>query len=286
MADNSFYYDGSLCMACRGCQVACKQWNKLEAEKTEFFAAPGGYQNPASLSPTTWTLMEFHEHACEEGGLKWLFRRQHCMHCTDAKCIQACPVQPVEEGGPKAMFRSEFGTVQVDLERCIGCGACAAACPYKVPHVSTEPRKSRKCTGCVDRVAEGKRPACVNTCCTSAMDYGPREQMVAKAQARAEALKAAGCKHVTVYGVEQQGGLRSLYVLPGPFDQYGIEVAQADMGAIEREAARAWAAWQAERQVPVRTAGGPGMAALAVGGLAAAGLAKLAARKAAIAEGD
>lgn len=286
MADNSFYYDGSLCMACRGCQVACKQWNSLAGEKTEFFAAPGGYQNPAALSPSTWTLMKFHELACDECGLKWFFRREHCMHCSDAKCIEACPVQPAEEGGPKAMFRSEYGTVKVDQERCIGCGACAAACPYKVPHVSAEPRKSRKCTGCVDRVAEGKLPSCANTCCTGALGYGPREEIVAKAQARAEALKAAGCKHVTVYGVEEQGGLHSIYVLPGPFEEYGITVAKADMGAIKRDAERAWAAWQAQRSVPVRTAGGPGVAVLAAGGVVAAGLVKLADRKRKIAEQD
>jgi formate dehydrogenase iron-sulfur subunit len=286
MADNSFYYDGSLCMACRGCQVACKQWNSLAGEKTEFFAAPGGYQNPAALSPSTWTLMKFHELACDECGLKWFFRREHCMHCSDAKCIEACPVQPAEEGGPKAMFRTEFGTVKVDAERCIGCGACAAACPYGVPHVDQETKKSRKCTGCVDRVAEGGQPACVNTCCTDALAYGPREAMVAKAQARVEALKAAGCKSVTLYGLEQQGGLRSLYVLPGPFEEYGIQVAHADMDAIQREAARAWAAWQAERGVEVRTAGGAGMAALAAGGLLVAGLNKLAERKARIARGE
>ncbi len=280
MADNSFYYDGSLCMACRGCQVACKQWNQLPAEKTEFFAAPGGYQNPAALSASTWTLIKFHELACDDCGVKWFFRRETCMHCTDAKCIEACPVQPAEEGGPKAMHRTEYGTVTVDAERCIGCGACAAACPYGVPHVDPEAKKSRKCTGCVDRVAEGLSPACVNTCCTDALDYGPRADMVAKAQAQAAALKKAGCKEVTVYGVEEHGGLHSIYVLPGPFAQYGIVEAKADMGTIRREAQRAWAAWQAQQPVPVRTAGGPGMAALAAGGLLAAGLSRLAERKA------
>ncbi len=286
MADNSFYYDGSLCMACRGCQVACKQWNKLEAETTAFFAAPGGYQNPADLSPSTWTLIRFHEHLDAGGDLKWLFRRQHCMHCSDARCIEACPVQPAEEGGPKAMHRSEYGTVVVDAERCIGCGACAAACPYGVPHVDAEAKRSRKCTGCVDRVAQGKQPACVNTCATGAMDYGPRGEMVNKAQARAEALTKAGCDQVAVYGIEEQGGLRSLYVLPGPIDVYGITTAKADMGAIRREAERAWAAWLGAQRVPVRSAGGPGLAAIAAGGLVAAGLAKLAARKRAIADGE
>jgi formate dehydrogenase iron-sulfur subunit len=283
MADNSFYYDGSLCMACRGCQVACKQWNALPAEKTEFFAAPGGYQNPAALSAHTWTLMKFHEVVLDGPGLKWFFRREHCMHCSDAKCVEVCPVQPEEEGGPKAMFHTEFGTVKVDSERCIGCGACVAACPYGVPQVDPETKKSSKCTGCVDRVAEGGQPACVNTCCTDALAYGPREAMVAKAEARAEALRAAGCKEVTIYGLEEQGGLHSLYVLPGPITEYGIEVAKADLGAIQREAALAWAAWQLDHGLERRSAGGPGVAVAAAGGLVALALGKLAARKAEIA---
>ncbi|MFH1469853.1 MAG: 4Fe-4S dicluster domain-containing protein [Pseudomonadota bacterium] len=283
MADNSFYYDGSLCTACRGCQVACKQWNGLAAEKTEFFAAPGGYQNPAALSPTTWTLMKFHEVEGGPHGIQWLFRRQHCMHCTDAKCIAVCPVAPLEEGGPKAMFRTEYGTVQVDPERCIGCGACAAACPYGVPHVDPEARKSRKCTGCVDRVAKGKQPACVNTCVTDALDYGPRDEMVKKAEARVAALKAAGCEHATLYGLTEQGGLHSLYVLPGAIEVYGIAVASVDLDAIRREADRAWAAWRLERDLPVQTASGAGLAAAAVGGLILGGLKRFAERKAEIA---
>lgn len=280
MADNSFYYDGSLCMACRGCQVACKQWNGLAAEETSFFAAAGGYQNPASLSASTWTLLRFHEVA-DGDGVQWLFRREHCMHCTEAKCIEACPVQP-----DKAMVRTEQGTVTVNEEACIGCGACAAACPYGVPHIDEADKKCRKCTGCVDRVASGQLPSCVSTCCTGAMGYGSREEVVAKAQARAEALKKAGCPDVTVYGVGEQGGLHSICVLPGPIEAYGIEVAEADMDRVRHEARRAWAAWKAQQPVPVRAAATPGLAAAAVGGLVAAGLNKLAQRKAEIASDD
>ncbi|MBM3318660.1 MAG: 4Fe-4S dicluster domain-containing protein, partial [Candidatus Eisenbacteria bacterium] len=125
MPENSFYYDASLCIACRSCQVACKQWNYLPGEKTSFFAAAGGYQNPSDLSPVTWTIIKFHE-IDEQAGVKWFFRRHHCFHCTRAACIEACPVEPV-----KAMTRQpEFGTVHVDQNLCIGCGACAEACPY------------------------------------------------------------------------------------------------------------------------------------------------------------
>ncbi len=286
MAENCFYYDGSLCIACRSCQVACKQWNYLPGEKTSFFAAAGGYQNPSDLSPTTWTIIKFHE-IDDKQDVEWLFRRHHCFHCSEAACIEACPVEPV-----KAMTRHpEFGTVYVNQELCIGCGACEAACPYEVPHVNYDIEKARKCTGCYDRVANDMLPACAKTCPTQAIRYGERETMVAMAKARVKELQKAGWKDADVYGLKQLGGLHSIYILLGdPTEIYGLDKSP-EMGNLEeaqRHGREKFAAWQRGRGRDTLAsvgAGGPAAMAALVGA-AAAGLKKLGDRKRELAEGE
>lgn len=281
MAENCFYYDGSLCIACRGCQVACKQWNELPEEKTEFFAAPEGYQNPADLSPITWNLIKFHERT-ENGSLHWFFRRRHCSHCTEAACIEVCPVEP------KAMTRHPlFGTVYVDQERCIGCGACQEACPFQVPHVDEELSKSRKCTGCYDRVENDLLPACATTCPTKAIRYGSKQEMYDLAKARVAELKKKGFKDANVYGITQLGGLHSICVLPTRIEVYGLEAKPkvADLIQIKREALLAYADWQSKQGLGGGLAGTSARTTAAAGlvGLATLGLRKLADRKARIA---
>ncbi|MBU1702283.1 MAG: 4Fe-4S dicluster domain-containing protein [Candidatus Eisenbacteria bacterium] len=276
MAENSFYYDGSLCIACRSCQVACKQWNYLPGEKTCFFAAPGGYQNPADLSSKTWTILKFYE-VDEKKQVQWLFRRHHCFHCTDASCIDVCPVEP-----HKAMTRHpEFGTVYVNQELCIGCGSCVDACPFGVPHLDEEAEKSKKCTSCVDRVANNKLPACAKTCPTHAIRYGEKTEMYALAVDRVEELKAQGFPNANVYGIKQQGGMHSIYVLPERLEIYGLPVNpnKGDLDSIKRRGREKFAAWQIDQGSNLASvAAGPAGAAL-LAGLAAAGLKKLADRK-------
>ena len=218
MAENAFLYDGSLCIACRGCQVACKQWNYLPGEKTKFFAKEGGYQNPSDLSPITWNIIKFNE-IMTPAGVKWLFRRHHCFHCTDAACIKACPVEPV-----KAMTRHpEFKTVYVNQELCIGCGSCVEACPFHVPHVDEKLQKSRKCTACYDRVAIGMIPACAKTCPTSAITYGEKSVIYKRAADRLNALKKQKVP-VDIYGTKELDGLHSIYVLPQGLKNYDLPI--------------------------------------------------------------
>jgi len=115
--------DVSKCIGCRGCQVACKQWNQLQAEKTTF---SGSYQNPIELSAKTWTLIQFVEPEDFEEDPRWLFRKNQCFHCTDATCLQVCPT--------KAIRRKENGIVYINQDICAGCKACVESCPFHVPH--------------------------------------------------------------------------------------------------------------------------------------------------------
>lgn len=214
MAEKAILFDLSKCAACRACQVACKQWNNLPAEKTTFFGGPG-YQNPKDLSPQTWTLVKFFEKR-NNGNLIWAFRKHQCMHCNDAACIAACPVTP------KAMSRDEkYGFVFVNKERCIGCGACAEYCPFGIPHIDEKEEKSKKCTFCMDRVPEGLEPACVKTCPNDALIFGDRDKLLKKAEAIAKELKDTG-KTPYIYGKKELKGMHSIYVLPEGLDFYDL----------------------------------------------------------------
>lgn len=215
MAQKAMLLDMEKCIACRACQVACKQWNELPAEKTTFFAAAGGYQNPIGLSPSTYTLVKFYEHE-EQEKLKWLFRVHRCMQCVDPACVKACPVTPV-----KAMtFDEETGATHVNRELCIGCGACREYCPFTVPVIDTEVGKSTKCTFCFDRLAEGIEPACAKACPTDCLVFGDRDQILDLAQRAKQRLIAKG-RNPVIYGQTELGtGTKKIYVLPEPLDYY------------------------------------------------------------------
>ena len=230
MAEKAILYDATRCTACRGCQVACKQWN----ENDEYIPAPadkigaqannlGSYENPPDLSPTTWLKMEFRE--IDPGGkVRWLFTRRSCMHCTDAGCVKVCPTG--------ALYHHESGFVAYNKDICSGCGYCIEACPFNVPrserNLITGIAKVDKCTFCttpsLDRIAEGWEPACVKTCPPDALIYGDRDALVAEGKKRVEALKAKGWTNASLYGENELGGLHVMYVLDDHPAVYGLLV--------------------------------------------------------------
>lgn len=192
------------CMACRGCQVACKQWNELEGEET---VNRGSYENPPDLSTNTWTLIKFKEIE-QNGRLKWLFSRWGCMHCLYPACVTVCPTE--------ALYKTEEGPVLYDEKRCIGCEYCVTACPFFIPRFNwAEERIVRKCTMCVDRITNGLEPACVKSCPPGALRFGDREVIIAKAN-EAEAEGAY------LYGRDEVGGTSWIYISDVPIDERGF----------------------------------------------------------------
>ncbi len=193
--------DVSKCIGCRACQAACKQWNQLPAEKTEF---RGTYENPPRFSPITWTKIVFREHE-ENGKLHWLFAKMGCMHCTDAACMKVCPAG--------AIYRTEYGTVAIDTQKCIGCNYCVANCTYNVMGFDQTAHVARKCTFCLDRISNGLIPACAKICPTGAITYGERSYLIDLAEQRLHELKRAGKTEANIYGVEELDGLGMIYLL-------------------------------------------------------------------------
>jgi len=221
MAEVAIYYDSSKCTACKGCQIACKQWNQLPSDlTTEQYEFSKSYQNPLELQPSTWLLMSFSE-VDKDVGIDWNFMRTACFHCTDAACEKACPVG--------AISKKDNGSVVIDQDKCIGCRYCVSACPFGVPHWSEAENKTYKCRMCQDRIGnvdplsgEAAEPACVKACPTDALQFGPRSEMVALAQARVTELKAAGFNDAEVYGVDEMDGMHMIAVAHRGLEAHGL----------------------------------------------------------------
>ena len=210
--DATFLIDMTKCTGCRACQVACKQWNQLEAEETEFFSGEG-YQNPPAMSEYTFTRIKFFDYR-RKGQNEFIFFKEMCMHCNEPACASVCPVS--------AFKKTKEGPVIYKPERCIGCRFCMIACPFGVPKYEWSKALPlvRKCTGCYSRVKEGLKPACATTCPT-AITYGPRDEMIKEAEQRL--ARYPDRYFPRIYGKEAAGGTSVLYLTRRPFDELGFK---------------------------------------------------------------
>lgn len=205
--------DETRCTGCRGCQVACKQWNDLPGELTR---QRGTYTNPPALSATTWNLIQYTE---VDAGARvgFYFLKRACMHCEHPACASVCPVG--------ALYKTPEGPVVYDSNKCIGCRYCMTACPFGIPTFEwhkglLDQATIRKCTMCIDRVSNALTPACAKTCPSKAITFGKREELIAQAEARIQKYPTRYVNHI--YGKDEVGGTSILYLSAIPFEQLGL----------------------------------------------------------------
>jgi formate dehydrogenase iron-sulfur subunit len=170
----AFFIDTTTCTGCRGCQIACKQWKKLPAEKT---VNRGSYQNPEDLSFTTYKLVRMTEAEIDKK-LRWLFFPDQCRHCVEPPCLEAA-------GEPTAIYKDKAtgAVIYTKVTKDLDTDAIIDSCPYNIPRKGPDGSLA-KCDMCIDRVSNGLLPACVKTCPTGTMNFGEYKDMRIFAQAR------------------------------------------------------------------------------------------------------
>jgi formate dehydrogenase iron-sulfur subunit len=233
-----FYTDTTVCIGCKACEVACKQWNQLPSDGFEFTG--NSYDNTSELSATTWRHVKFIEQFSIESpsqlatlatlGVasndtvsgesplnRWLMMSDHCKHCLAAPCHQACPTG--------AIIQNEFENVYIQADICNGCSCCIAACPFGVITRSEMGGHSHKCTLCYDRQRDGLEPACAKACPTQSIHFGPVDELREQARKRVEQLHERGVPQAYLYGdvpSETYSEMHSFYLLVDRPSVYGL----------------------------------------------------------------
>jgi formate dehydrogenase iron-sulfur subunit len=196
--------------------VACKQWNELGLEVPQW---TGGYQNQPHFTDKTFRLVRFIEEPSGKpnGDLAWLLMSDVCKHCAQAGCLDACPTG--------AIYRTEFGTVNINQDVCNGCRYCVSSCPFGVVAFNEQTGTAKKCTFCNDRIHNGLGPACAKACPTESIQFGFRDDLVKKATKRVETLKGMGFKDAQLYGADAGGflgGLNAFFLLLAKPSTYNL----------------------------------------------------------------
>lgn len=213
-----FFTDTSVCIGCKACEVACKEWNQLPARNGGKIQLSGqSYDNTVSLSGIQWRHVKFVEQFSPDRSTgRWLMMSDVCKHCVQAACLEVCPTG--------AIIRTEFDTVVIQQDVCNGCRACIAACPFGVIEINPETNTAMKCTLCYDRLQAGMVPACAQACPTQSIQFGPISELKQRAQERLQQLHEQGVTQARLYGHDESilGGLNAFYLLLDEPEVYGL----------------------------------------------------------------
>ncbi|HEY9243721.1 MAG TPA: 4Fe-4S dicluster domain-containing protein [Streptosporangiaceae bacterium] len=214
-----FFTDTSVCIGCKACEVACKEWNHVPEDGLNLTGM--SYDNTISLGADTWRHVAFIEQRTsvdgDQAGVRWLMSSDVCKHCTHAACLDVCPTG--------ALMRTEFGTVVVQEDICNGCGYCVPACPYGVIDQREDDGRVWKCTLCYDRLSVGAEPACAKACPTDSIQFGPLDELRERADARLDQLHGAGVADARLYGRDPDdgvGGDGAFFLLLDEPEVYGL----------------------------------------------------------------
>jgi formate dehydrogenase iron-sulfur subunit len=240
MATKGFFTDTTICIGCKACEVACKQWNQLPDDGFDFTGM--SYDNTAGLGASTWRHVAFIERPVALPSqetftdFSWLMMSDVCKHCKRAGCLEACPTG--------AIVRTEFDTVFVQPDICNGCGYCVTACPFGVIDRSEDDGLAWKCTLCYDRLKHDMTPACAKACPTESIMYGDIDELKARANRRVSQLLASGVKQAYLYGAgaaDQPGteGLNAFFLLVDKPEVYNLP---PDPVAPAKRAGESWRA--------------------------------------------
>jgi formate dehydrogenase iron-sulfur subunit len=224
-----FFTDTSICIGCKACEVACKEWNVIPDDGLVWTGE--SYDNTSTLGANSWRHVAFVEQRTpvrvddgDDDALRWLMSSDVCKHCTHAACLDVCPTG--------SLFRTEYGTVVVQEDICNGCGYCVPACPFGVldkRHLPTVDRKEDgrvwKCTLCYDRLHGGHEPACAKACPTDSIQFGELDELRERADERLEKLQREGWNGAQLYGRDPEdgvGGFGAFFLLLDEPEVYGL----------------------------------------------------------------
>lgn len=207
MEDKAILFDGSRCTGCQVCVVACKERRGLSLAPEAGNEAPAdAYERLADLDGASPMSVALTERVVEGAGLVWEAARRGCVRCAEAPCGQVCPTGALE-------LSEEGRLVGPAADRCVSCGLCAMVCPTGAPRSSGGVGPVCLCDGCAAEVAVDGIPACVGACPMDALTFGPREEVLSRAQDRVTALQGRGFASASILGASEQGGHGVVQVL-------------------------------------------------------------------------